>query len=79
MRHAKELESMTCTPEKKGRQQRPDVNLTKISEWPLQNIIQELTLREITLSVSERRGIMIKEVKYDDSLYQIENISKEKS
>lgn len=29
--------------------------------------------------MSERRGIMIKEVKYDDSLYQIENINKEKS
>lgn len=34
-------------------------------------------LGESTLSVSERKKIMIKEVKYDGNLYQIETISKE--
>ena len=34
-------------------------------------------LNEFTLSVSKRKETIIKEVKYDDNMYQMENINKE--
>lgn len=40
-------------------------------------MFRELTLREFIFSVSEREEFMIKEIKYNDNLYQIENINKE--
>lgn len=40
-------------------------------------MFRELTLREFIFPVSEREEFMIKEIKYNDNLYQIENINKE--
>lgn len=84
MRHAKGIGKYDRSTRKKGRQQKLPVKLTRcrFNRQRFQNshykyVRRTHSERAITFSVSERKEFIIKEIKYNDNLYQIENVNKE--